>query len=112
MIKKSSTGPKVCEQSIALVSFYDALTGGNCHKSDSSNVTSEFLLYHMEVDSLIAHTKYLDEINWVDHNTIQLDFQNLYYNGHLGLFTDFHLTFDWQGDGFVKILFNLESWQA
>jgi len=112
VIKTQSSFPVECEQSLLLRTAYDQLNGGQCHKGGEFNTTSEFLLYHEQADETIKHIHYLDSLNWIDHNTRQLDFTNLYYNAHLGTFTDFHLTFDWLPEGSVKILFGMETWIA
>lgn len=111
VVKTFSSQNTTCDQSGPLPKIYDS-SGGRCHKTGPEDSTSEFFLYHEDVSELVSHIQYLDQIDWVTQDTRQLDFTNVYYNANLGLFTDFHLTFDWQGDGFVKIVFGMESYAA
>jgi len=112
IVKHQTTDILDCEQEAKVRLIYDTIGNGRCHKGGDQNSTSEFFLYHQDSTALYDHVKYLEGINWIDHNTIQLDFTNLYYNANLGMFTDFHLTVDWEGSGFVKILFSMESFLA
>lgn len=69
-----------CSQSVMLQGFYDSLLGGRCHKDGPANTTSEFLLYHEDSKHLIDQINFLEKYNWVDQNTVQLDFNSVYYN--------------------------------
>jgi len=112
LVKTQSNIATDCGQGDILGPFYDTLGPSMCQKGGESNTTSEFLAYHMQSDELIGHLTYLDNLNWVDMNTRNLDFTCLYYNAHLGAFTDFHLTFDWFSSGQVYIQFGMETWVA
>jgi hypothetical protein len=112
VVKTQSNEPQDCGEGAILGAIYDTLGPSRCHKSGDTNTTSEFLLYHETSDQIIEHIHHLDAINWIDHNTQQLDFTTLYYNAHLGTWTDCHLTFDFLPSGEVKILYGMETWIA
>mmetsp|Transcript_83035 Transcript_83035/g.129709 ORF Transcript_83035/g.129709 Transcript_83035/m.129709 type:complete len:1179 (-) Transcript_83035:107-3643(-) len=111
VIKTYSSQNNTCGASGILPKIYDQLTQ-KCHRVGPTETTSEYFLYHLDIEQLQKHVTYLNDIDWVNHDTRQLDFTNLYYNANEDLFTDFQLSFLFQGDGFVKIVFNMESFAA
>mmetsp|Transcript_52777 Transcript_52777/g.94891 ORF Transcript_52777/g.94891 Transcript_52777/m.94891 type:complete len:1172 (-) Transcript_52777:100-3615(-) len=110
---KYMSDPEVCPDSTPLRTAYDTWYGpGRCYKGEATSDTSIYFLYHEQADDMIAHINQLANDIWVSHNTTMLDFTNLYYNGHLGAFTMFHLTFEFLPSGVVRFLFDMETFQA
>jgi hypothetical protein len=126
VLKHATAGADSCGPSELLNKIYNSYNpSAGCHKKGGStglpwfrrpgneNKTYEYFFYHMDWDDLKKHVNTLRDINWIDQNTINVDFRNLYYNGELSLFTHFQLRFIWDVSGAVKISFvDMETFQA
>mmetsp|Transcript_146752 Transcript_146752/g.365968 ORF Transcript_146752/g.365968 Transcript_146752/m.365968 type:complete len:1169 (-) Transcript_146752:49-3555(-) len=112
LIKTQVASPEACMQSEILRSSYDTLTGGSCYRGPDTEQHSEFLFYHFGLDHIHERIHNLSQSHWVDQNTSYLDVNTLFYNAHLQAFTDCHLTFSFLASGLVKIVINMETFQA
>jgi len=110
-LKMKYSDPIPCEQSDSLRRAYDTAHGGWCHKSGGQE-TSEFLVYHERIEGLLQRIGNLSKKNWIDQNTTSLDIGILFYNAHLQAFTASHLEFQFNPEGAVRIVFNMETFLA
>jgi len=111
-LSRLSSEPETCSQSSALASFYDTKFGGRCHKTSAETYDSAFLFYHENNQHILDQLQNLSDSGWIDQNSTNLDIGILFYNAHLGAFTAHHLTFHFQPNGVVRILFSMETYLA
>eukprot|EP00931_Biecheleriopsis_adriatica_P102353 TRINITY_DN77334_c0_g1_i1.p1 TRINITY_DN77334_c0_g1~~TRINITY_DN77334_c0_g1_i1.p1 ORF type:complete len:955 (+),score=165.10 TRINITY_DN77334_c0_g1_i1:32-2896(+) len=86
---------------------------GTCvHEIGEPKTASVPFPYHVSKDVLLEQYANMTRAAWIDDRVQAVEFQALYYNGNVNLFTFENIRFHHQADGLWKLRWLHESWLA